>query len=273
MSHKNQPRLWKSLLPKPRPDSNKYTRGHTLVIGGGVATTGAARLAAYDALRIGSGLVSIACDDASLPVYATSMMSVMTKRCNNPRDLETLLEDARITAVLVGPGGGVSKRTHEATLQILSHKKNCVIDADAISVFAPNPKTLFRAIQSPVVMTPHEGEFARLFRFKGSRIERAINAAKESGAVIVLKGHDTVIASPDGTCVVNEKAPAWLATAGSGDVLAGMICGLMAQGMPAFEAACAATWIHGKAAEKFGAGLISEDLPALIPHVLKKLFA
>jgi hydroxyethylthiazole kinase-like uncharacterized protein yjeF len=269
----NSPTVWKKTLPKPNANSHKYTRGHSLIIGGAAATTGATRLAAISALRTGSGLVSVACDKTSLPIYAAALTSVMTKLVTTNRELDTLLEDARINAVLVGPGCGVTQKTHDETLHILSHKKACVIDADAISAFAPNPKALFNAIQSPVVLTPHEGEFARLFAVKGNREMRAAAAAKESEAILVLKGAQTVIASPDGKLMVNQNAPAWLATAGSGDVLAGMITGLLAQGMPAFEAACAGVWIHGRAAELFGAGLISEDLPDLIPNVLKELYA
>jgi len=268
----NAPALWKHTFPFPTLEAHKYTRGHALVIGGGIATTGAARLAAISALRSGAGLVSVACTPETLSVYATALTAVMTKPIIKLSDLGTLLEDKRFTATLIGPGGGINETTREQTLHILSHKKPCVIDADAISVFQPNPKPLFAAIIGPAVLTPHEGEFSRLFDSKGSKPERAKQAAKQSGAIMVLKGSDTVIAAPDGRIVINANAPPWLATAGSGDVLGGMITGLLAQGMPAFEAAAAAVWLHSEAANHFGPGLIAEDLPDVLPVVFKKLY-
>ena len=273
MIHLNIPALWQNYLPLPGVDSHKYTRGYSLVIGGGISSTGAARLAALSALRTGSGLVSIACDAKSLPVYAASLLSVMLKLANNEDELDALLDNKHISTVLIGPGCGVSEQTRNQTLRILSHKKPCVIDADAISVFSQAPDVLFSAIGGPVVMTPHEAEFSRLFSLQGTREDRACAAAKTSNACIVLKGHHTIIAAPDGQYVINKNAPAWLATAGSGDVLAGMICGLLAQGVGAFHAACMAVWMHGRAAEIFGAGLIAEDLPSLIPEVWKELHA
>jgi len=268
----NAPVLWKQSFPTLSPESHKYTRGHTVVVGGGINSTGAARLASIAALRIGSGLVSVACAQIAQPMYAMTLTSVMTKTYATTAQLGTLLEDKRITATLIGPGNGVSEATREQALLLLGTKKPCVIDADAISIFQPNPKALFSAISGPTVLTPHEGEFARLFGVSGPRTKRALEAAKLSNAVVVLKGNDTVIASPDGRLAVNANAPVWLATAGTGDVLAGMIAGLMAQGMPTFDAACAATWIHGEAATHFGPGLIAEDLPASIPAILKKLY-
>jgi len=268
----NSPALWQHSFPFPKAESHKYTRGHALVIGGGKNTTGAARLAAMGALRAGSGLVSIACTLESLPVYAAALTAVMTTPIENLSQLQTLIEDKRITAMLIGPGCGVSETTRVQALQLLSHKKPCLLDADAISVFKTNAKSLFAAIQGPVVMTPHEGEFARLFRVKGNRVHRAQEAAKQSGAVIVLKGNDTVIAAPDGRIAINANAPVWLATAGSGDVLSGIITGLLAQGMPAFEAACAGVWLHGEAASHFGPGLIAEDIERIIPTALKGLY-
>jgi NAD(P)H-hydrate epimerase len=251
----NVPALWKHAFPFPAIDAHKYSRGHALVIGGGIATTGATRLSAMAALRSGAGLVSVACTPETLPTYAATLTAVMTKPVKKPVDLEVLLEDKLFTAALIGPGCGVNETTREQTLRILSHKKPCVVDADAISVFQANPKSLFSAIAGPVVLTPHE-----------------VEAAKEGKAVIALKGNDTVIAAPDGRIAINANAPPWLATAGSGDVLAGMITGLLAQNMPAFEAACAAVWLHGEAASHFGPGLIAEDLPDTLPAVLKKFY-
>jgi len=269
----NGPELWKKQFPFPTAQSHKYTRGHAIVLGGAISTTGAARLAAMGALRAGSGLVSIAATQEALGVYAIAMTAIMTKLHMNYAQFSAIIEEKSVTAVCVGPGGGVNDITREQTLLTLKTEKSCVIDADAISVFETNPKQLFDAIKGPVVMTPHEGEFARVFKATGVKTNRAKEAAKQSGAVIVLKGNDTVIAAPDGRVAINANAPTWLATAGSGDVLAGIITGLLAQGMPAFEAACAAVWIHGEAAIHFGPGLISEDLPAAMPHAIKKLWA
>lgn len=269
----NLPVLWKSALPIPGFDSHKYMRGHAVVVGGGIATTGAARLAAISALRAGAGLTSVACSPESLPVYATTLRSVMTKPVKNLDDLKTLLEDDRVAAVLIGPGSGVNKDTRERVLHILSRKKPCVLDADALTVFEKDAETLFSAIHAPVVLTPHEGEFTRIFSIEGSKIHRACEAAKKSSAIIVLKGNDTIIAAPDGRAAVNAHAPAWLSTAGSGDVLAGIITGLLAAGMPAFEAACAGVWMHSRAALLFGPGLIADDLPNLIPGALKELYS
>lgn len=277
----NAPALWKDSFPVLAPEAHKYSRGHSLLIGGDMHSTGAARLAALSALRVGSGLVSVASTPSALPIYAMTLTSVMTKPCGNPAQLAALLADKHINATLVGPGGGVNDAMREQVLQLLATSKGCVIDADAISVFKPNAKALFAAIAarpcasdagSSTVLTPHEGEFERLFSIEGPRTLRVKQAAKLSKAVVLLKGNDTVIAAPDGRIAINANAPVWLATAGSGDVLAGIITGLMAQGMPAFEAACAGAWIHGEAAAQFGPGLISEDIPALIPGVLKNLY-
>jgi len=268
----NAPALWKHLMPLPNPDSNKYSRGHTVVVGGGMSSTGASRLSAMAALRCGSGLVSVASSQDALPIYAMTLTAVMTKLADTSAQMAALLEDSRISALLIGPGCGVTEKTRDTTLQILKTKKACVIDADALSIFQFNTKPLFDAIGGPTVLTPHEGEFERLFATKGVKTERAKEAAKQSGAVIVLKGNDTVIASPDGRVSINANAPVWLATAGSGDVLAGIIAGLMGQGMPAYEAACAGTWIQGEVANRFGPGLIAEDLHATMPGVLKSLY-
>ena len=276
----NAPALWKQSFPTLAPEAHKYTRGHSVVIGGGMTSTGAARLASMAALRAGSGLVSIACTQSSQPIYAMTLTSVMTQLYANASQLGTILEDKHITATLIGPGGGVNETTREQTLQLLATSKPCVIDADAITAFQPNAKSLFAAIGarpcaseagSQTVLTPHTGEFERLFSIEGARTTRVRQAAKLSRAVVLLKGNDTVLAAPDGRTAINANAPVWLATAGTGDVLAGIITSLMAQGMPAFEAACAGAWIHGEAAAQFGPGLIAEDLPACIAPVLKNL--
>lgn len=263
----NGPDLWCRLTPKPRLDGHKYQRGHALVVGG-AKTTGAARLAARGALRMGAGLVTVVVPEESLPIYASALEAVMTASL---ADYDSLLADARRNALLIGPGAGVIDKTAERTLAALRAGKACVLDADALTVFAGQAERLFGAIRGPAVLTPHEGEFTRLFDVTGDKLARARAAAKQSGAVIVLKGGDSVIASPDGRAVINSNAPADLATAGSGDVLAGFVLGLLAQGMPAFEAACAAAWMHGEVAHRLGPGLIAEDLPDNLPDVLRDL--
>ncbi len=268
----NSPDLWRSRLPRPQPSGSKYDRGHAVVLGGPVAQTGAARLAARAALRVGAGLVSVACDPSSLIVYATVLEAVMTQVVRDVDAFSVLVGDARVKAVLIGPGAGLIDRTRDFVLAALGAHKACVLDADALTVFKEAPEALFSAIASPVLLTPHEGEFARLFGTVTSREADAMRAAKTSGAVVLLKGSDTVIAAPDGRLVVNRAAPPDLATAGSGDTLAGLATGLIAQGMEVFDAACAASWIHADAARRFGPGLIAEDLSEQIPAVLRDLF-
>jgi len=270
-SSTNSPDLWLSHLPRPQSSGSKYDRGHAIVVGGPVAQTGAARLAARAALRVGAGLVSVACDPSSLIVYATTLEAVMTKVVRDVEAFANLVGDGRIKAVLIGPGAGVNDRTQGFVLALLKARKACVLDADALTVFKDVPERLFAAITSPVLLTPHEGEFARLFGEVVLREDDALRAAKTSGAVVLLKGADTVIAAPDGRLVVNRAAPPTLATAGSGDVLAGLATGLIAQGMEMFDAACAAAWIHAEAARRFGPGLIAEDLGEIVPPVLRDL--
>ena len=278
----NSPDLWLSRFPRPQPSGSKYDRGHAVVVGGPMAQTGAARLAARSALRIGSGLVTVACDPSSLIVYATALEAVMTKAVRDTEGFAVLVGDDRVKAVLIGPGAGITDRTRDFVRSALSAKKACVLDADALTVFKDEPQALFAAILSPVLMTPHEGEFARLFGklrsssreavgHQNAREADALKAAQTSGAIVLLKGSDTVIAAPDGRIVINRAAPPWLETAGSGDTLAGLATGLIAQGMEAFDAACAACWIHAEAARRFGPGLIAEDLSEQVPAVLREL--
>ena len=182
-----------------------------------------------------------------------------------------LLEDKRLNGLLIGPGAGVSAETRERAEAMLATGRAVVLDADAITVFRDDPAALFRAVKGPCVLTPHEGEFARVFSVEGDKVFRARRAAEISGAVMVLKGPDTVVAAPDGRVAINANAPATLATAGSGDALAGIILGLLAQGMDVFAAACAGVWLHGAAAASFGPGLMAEDLPDLLPGVWREL--
>ena len=226
----NSPDLWLKALPSLSVNGSKYDRGHCVVLGGPVASTGAARLAARAALRIGAGLVSVACDPSSLIVYATALEAIMTKPVKDESAFAELMADTRVAAVVMGPAAGVNDRTKTFVLAALKAQKACVLDADALTVFKDDPSQLFDAIRSPVLLTPHEGEFARLFGKVTDRETDAAKAAKLSGAVMLLKGTDTVIAAPDGRKVVNRAAPPTLASAGSGDVLAGFAGGLVAQG-------------------------------------------
>ncbi len=268
MTRDNSPDLWRDALPRLKTDGSKYDRGHAVVFGGPIHSTGAARLAARAALRIGAGLVSVACSPASLVVYATALQAVMTKPVRDDAGFAELIDDKRITAVLIGPAAGINSHTRACVLAALTAKKACVLDADALTVFKDAPQDLFAAIASPILLTPHTGEFSRLFGDIDDREAAAVRAAKTSGAVVLLKGSNTVIAAPDGRVVINRAAPPTLATAGSGDVLAGMATGLLAQGMAVFDAACAAAWMHAEAARRFGPGLIAEDLEGQLPAVL-----
>jgi NAD(P)H-hydrate epimerase len=295
----NRPSLWGQAFPRPRTDAHKYTRGHALVVSGPADSTGAARLAARGALRSGAGLVTLLGSAAATAVNATHMTAVMVKALADDAALAALLTDVRRNAALIGPGAGVGAVTAGSVLTLLAAAPAVVLDADALTAFAasddasvpatgfgfvlrgadpaPTRERLFAIIKArsaPVVITPHEGEFLRLFgALAGSKLARARSAATTSGAVVILKGPDTVIAAADGQAAINDNAPPWLATAGAGDVLAGMVTGLLAQGMPPFAAACAGVWLHGECARSFGPGLIAEDLPEALPPVLAQLLA
>jgi len=266
----NTPELWREKLPQLQSGGNKYSRGHALLYGG-YPMTGAARMAARAAARIGAGLTTIAVPERAFALYAPALTSIMVQPLTRDEDFAGLLKDPRYTAFSIGPGAGVNDATRERALTLLQTGKPVVLDADAISVFSSHTDELFQAIRGPCVITPHEGEFKRIFDSAGDKLTRARRAARRSGAVVVLKGADTVIASPDGRAIINCNAPATLATAGAGDVLGGFILGLLAQGMDAFPAAAAGVWMHGAAASAFGPGLLAEDLPDLLPGVLKRL--
>ncbi len=273
----NAPSLWQSLLPKPDATSHKYSRGYVLIYGG-YPTTGAARLAAYAAARAGAGITAIAVPEIALSIYASQLLSIMAKPYSTMAELEILVTDKRVSAFLIGPGAGVKEETCRNTLAMLRTENPVVIDADALTAFAAQADLLKTSIVAPCILTPHDGEFERLFGISpgiqlNERIQQTLLAAKQMGAVVLLKGAQTVIAAPDGRVIVNEHAPATLATAGAGDVLAGIITSLLAQGMPAPEAAAAGCWIHSEAARMFGIGLIAEDIPEYIPAVLEQLMA
>jgi ADP-dependent NAD(P)H-hydrate dehydratase / NAD(P)H-hydrate epimerase len=278
-THENDPVLWANELPVLHPEGHKYTRGHAL-IWGGWPTTGAARLAAHASARVGAGLTTVAVPDVALAVYAAALTSVMVSPVASDSDLERLLGDKRFVGLLIGPGAGVGPATRARVLAMLKTGRPTVLDADALTAFMDDPSTLFDAIRGPCVLTPHEGEFQRLFArptdgdqgaAPSDKLSRARAAARASAAVVVLKGSDTVIAAPDGRAIINANAPPTLATAGTGDVLSGMVVGLLTQGMPAFDAAAAAVWMHGAAASNFGPGLMAEDLPMGLPAVFRDL--
>jgi NAD(P)H-hydrate epimerase len=294
----NRPALWGAAFPRARPQGHKYQRGHTVVVSGPAESTGAARLGARAALRVGSGLVTLVGSGAATAINATHATAVMVKALASDAELSQFLGDERRNAALIGPGIGVGRATAASVLAVLSTAAAVVLDADALTSFAadvgdgevravgfgfvvrereppPGRQALFAALKArtaPAVLTPHDGEFKRLFgELPGSKLERARAAAELSGAIIISKGADTVVAAPDGRAAINDNAPAWLATAGAGDVLAGFVAGLLAQRMAAFEAAAAAVWLHGAAAAAFGPGLIAEDLPDSLPQVLARV--
>jgi hydroxyethylthiazole kinase-like uncharacterized protein yjeF len=244
------------------------------VVSGDGASTGAARLAARAGLRIGAGLVTLLSPPDALLVNGAHLEAVMLRPFET--DLELEAAAAAIDAAVIGPGAGVNETTVSNLFALAGTGAGLVIDADALSAFRDDPEELFRVLDKDDVLTPHQGEFERVFRglLDGSpeRITAVRKAAARAGAVVLLKGSDTVIAAPDGRAVVNGNGSPWLATAGSGDVLAGFIGGLIAQGLDSFDAACAAVWMHSEAAALFGPGLISEDLPGLVPGVLKRLY-
>jgi NAD(P)H-hydrate epimerase len=264
----NQPQLWLSLLPRRSARSHKYRHGHALVLGGGATSSGAARMAARAALRAGAGLVTVLCAETALATYAAQLTAVMVATHAGQDDFARHLGDPRRNAILLGPGAGVGEDLRRRVLAALGSGKACVLDADALTSFAGRAGALFAVIEGPCVLTPHEGEFTRLFDIDGDKLTRARAAAARSGAVVLLKGADTVVAAPDGRAAVQWRAPPSLATAGSGDVLAGILLGLLAQGMPAFEAAAAAVWLHAEAARHGQTGMIAEDLIEALPGPL-----
>jgi hydroxyethylthiazole kinase-like uncharacterized protein yjeF len=278
----NVPALWRRYFPVPKHEGHKYDRGHAVVVSGPLWSTGAARLAARGALRAGAGLVTIASPREALAVNAAASLALMVRPVDGAVELAKFLSDRRLNAVAIGPGVGVGEATCERVLAALKGERAVVLDADAITSFAADPQRLARALRArsaqATILTPHEGEFSRYFGALDdkiqalSKLERARMAAQQVGSVVVLKGADTVVAAPDGRAAIAANAPAYLATAGAGDVLTGMATGLLAQGMPAFEAAAAAVWLHGEAAAAFGPGLIAEDLPEQLPRLYRDLF-
>ena len=282
----NVPAVWRAAFPSLAIDSNKYARGAALVLSGGASHTGAARLAARAALRAGAGLVTLASPRDAVAVNAAHATAVMIAPFDGAAGFAELLADSRRNAVIMGPAAGVGPATRTLVAAALARRgdaaspRRFVLDADALTSFAGEAAalaTLTKGERTVAVITPHDGEFARLFKANPeitappSKLARARAAAAFLGVVVVSKGADTIVAEPGGRATIGVDLPPNLATAGSGDVLAGLIGGLLAQGMPIFEAASCAVWLHGACARAFGPGLIAEDLPEALPQVLRAL--
>jgi hydroxyethylthiazole kinase-like uncharacterized protein yjeF len=271
----NQPGEWLAQFPWPGIDAHKHSRGTLGVVSGGATSTGAARLAARAGLRAGAGLVRVYCAPQAVFVLAPVLEAIMLQAFKTPAELEQAA--GALDAVVIGPAAGVDARTQANVEALARTTAALVVDADALSVFRDDPARLFALLDDRDVITPHPGEFERLFpgllASAPERITAARQAAQEAGAVVILKGPDTVIAAPDGRAAVNTNGTPWLATAGSGDVLAGICGALLSQGMESFPAACAAVWAHARTAELFGPGLTAEDLPDLMPETLDELFS
>jgi hydroxyethylthiazole kinase-like uncharacterized protein yjeF len=285
----NQPALWRQAFPSLDVDTHKYRRGHVGVFSGGATSTGAARLSALAAARAGAGAVTVLAPGSALAVHAMHLTSIMLRKVEDVAEFAAVLGEGRSSAFVLGPGFGVGEKARDLALAVLAAGDRLgepaavglVLDADGITAFREAPQWLFEAAARPgapaLVLTPHEGEFARLFPdIAGSedlsKLGKARAAARRANGVVIHKGADTVIAAPDGRAAINANGVPWLATAGSGDVLAGIVAGLIAQRMPAFEAACAGVWLHAEAGRRFGPGLIAEDLPAALVPILAELY-
>lgn len=271
MSETNDPALWRDLLPRPGAETHKHCRGRLGVVSGGPLQTGAARLAARAGLRIGAGLVRLICPPDAALIVAAAVEAIMVDAFETPEALATLA--GALDAVVIGPAAGLTPQTEANLAALGATAVHLVVDADALTLFRDRADVLFALLRAGDVLTPHEGEFERLFPglLADGRVTAATVAARRCGATVILKGHETVIAGPDGRLRINPNGSPRLATAGSGDVLAGMTGGLVSQGMEPFEAASAAVWIHAAAAGRFGVGLTAGDLPDLVPGVLAGL--
>ncbi|MBW9114881.1 NAD(P)H-hydrate dehydratase [Rhizobium cauense] len=261
----NRPAVWRDMLPSSGLETHKYRRGHLVVFSGEASKTGAARMSAMAGLKAGAGLVTIAAPQDAVEENAAHLTAIMLHAVNDEAALRDWLRDERLQAFVLGPGFGVGDRARQFVAAVSA--RHLVLDADGLSSFKDAPDELFSQFSGKprLVLTPHEGEFGRLFPDIAAdatmgKVEKACTAAARANAAIVYKGADTVIAAPDGRACINTNAPVWLATAGSGDVLAGIIGALMAQGVPAFEAAAAGVYMHGEAGMRAGKGLTAEEL-------------
>lgn len=262
----NGPAAWEGVLPAEHLETHKYKRGHLVVFSGEATHTGAARMSAMSGLKAGAGLVTVAAPDGALAENGTHLTAVMLHAIDDAVGLGDWLDDDRLQTFVLGPGFGIGARARSFVAAL--RDRHLVLDADGITSFRDDPQELFALFSGGaprLVLTPHEGEFGRLFPEIAAdkalgKVDKAQAAARRANAAIVYKGADTVIAAPDGRALINTNAPAWLATAGSGDVLAGIIGGLIAQGLPVFEAAAAGVWLHGEAGQRAGKGLTAEEL-------------
>jgi NAD(P)H-hydrate epimerase len=275
--NQNNPKLWITNFPRPSAADHKYTRGMVVINCGPKSKTGAARLAARSALRVGAGAVKLVCSEDVVDILEPQISVELISVIKNKQDFQNILKDKKISSVLIGPGNGINNETKARALMALAFVDHVVLDADALTVFADNPEELFIDCYPHTIFTPHEGEFKKLFGNDIGNIEDRVlktsEAAKKSNTIIVLKGADTIIASPLGEVVINHSTASYLATAGSGDVLAGIISSLVGKNkMNSFDAACAGVWIHSKIGEDLGAGMIAEDIIDLIPLKIKQLF-
>ncbi|MDC3144059.1 NAD(P)H-hydrate dehydratase [Pelagibacteraceae bacterium] len=272
----NNPNLWISSFPQPSSLDHKYTRGMVLVNCGPKSKTGAARLAARSALRVGAGAVKIICNENVVDILEPQISVELIEVINNKQDFQNILKDKKVSSILVGPGNGINNETKARALMALAFIDHVVLDADALTVFENNPEELFIDCYPHTILTPHEGEFKKIFGHEIAKIDDRVLKTKEasikSNTIVVLKGANTIIASPNGDVVINKSSAAYLATAGSGDVLAGIITSLVGKNkMNAFDAACAGVWLHSEIGKILGAGMIAEDIIDLIPVTVKKL--
>ncbi|GHF28775.1 bifunctional NAD(P)H-hydrate repair enzyme [Kordiimonas sediminis] len=266
----NTASLWQGAVFHPGPSSHKYDRGHVLVLGGREPALGASRLASLAALRSGCGLSTLACPSESYSIQATALTDVMVRRYDSSFGLLSIMADKRINTIVAGPGLGVGEKTTETILAVLNERRRTVLDADALTSLARQMVQLSDYSGQDIVLTPHDGEFKKMFPdiSLDDRLSAARQAARQTDCVIVLKGVSTIVAAPDGRASIASNAPAWLSVAGAGDVLAGIIAGVLAQGLPLFESVSYAVWLHGKSGEVAGRGLIASDL---LPAIAKSL--
>lgn len=269
----NSPALWAANLPQPGQGDYKHRRGHLKVVSGPMSSTGAARLAARAGLRAGAGLVTLLSPPSAMLTNSMHLTAIMLSSVDGAEELSAQAKKASV--VVIGPAAGVTPQTRQNVAAVLKSPARAVLDADALTVFADDPAALFAMLRESDVVTPHTGEFERLFgdllTSAPNKIEAARQAAAKAGCLVIVKGADTIIAAPSGHIVVNTHATRWLATAGAGDVLAGLIAGFMTQGVDSFLAAAMAAWIHGEAGRRVGAGLIAEDLEQQLPDILSAL--